>query len=193
MTTKEIAEFFGKSSDTIARVAKKNGIVIANGKLKDFNKAETEILSRAFYKVVPAVIKTAIDNTFALPKAQPLANAELAITGKVNNQVEQLGAMVSNLAVMFQESMKMMQAQQNQITAILSKPKEIEFIQDYYTIKGYANKIKLVLTFSEALSIGRAAGKLSRDKSVEIRKADDERFGEVNSYHIDVLKEVFTV
>jgi hypothetical protein len=193
MTTKEIAEFFGKSSDTITRVAKREGIFIANGKLKDFNKVEVEILSRAFYKVVPAVIKTAIDNTFALPKAQPLANTELATTGKVNNQVEQLGVIVANLAVMFQESMKMMQEQQRQITSILSKPKEIEFVQDYYTIKGYANKIKLVLTFSEALSIGRAAGKLSRDKSVEIRKADDERFGEVNSYHIDVLKEVFTV
>jgi anti-repressor protein len=74
-----------------------------------------------------------------------------------------------------------------------SQPKQIDFVQDYFTIKGYSNKIKQVLTFSEALSIGRAAGKLSREKGFEIRKAEDERFGVVNSYHINILNEVFTV
>jgi len=123
MTTKEIAEFFGKSSDTITRVAKKNGIIIANGKLKDFNKDETEILSRAFYKVVPAIIKTAIDNTFAMPKAQPLANAELATTVKANNQVEQLGVMVANLCMAVSEQMKMITAQNEKINAFINQSK----------------------------------------------------------------------
>jgi len=192
MTTKEIAEFFGKSSDTITRVAKKEGILIENGKQKNFNITETEILARYFYKTVPLIIKTAIENTFSNTKGKPMANTEVSCKDQ-NNQVAQLGAMVANLAVMMDQSIKMMQAQQNQITAILSKPKEIEFVQDYFTIKGYANKIKQVLTFSEALAVGRTAGKLSREKGMEIRKAEDERFGEVNSYHIDILKEVFTV
>lgn len=71
--------------------------------------------------------------------------------------------------------------------------KQIDFIQDYFTIKGYSNKIGQVLTFSEALNIGRLAGKLSREKGFEIRKADDEKYGYVNSYYIKVLEEVFAL
>lgn len=65
--------------------------------------------------------------------------------------------------------------------------------QDYFSINGYANKIGQRIAFSDALAIGRMAGKLSREKGAEIRKVDDERYGTVNSYHIDILKEVFTV
>jgi len=193
MTTKDLSVFFGKSVDTIHRVAKKAGIFVETGKTKNYSRDEVKKISESLYKRVPRFIQYAIDQAYADIAGQPAINTELATTGKATNQIEQLGVMVANLCMAVSEQMKMMQAQQSQITAILSKPKEIEFVQDYFTIKGYANKIKLVLTFSEALSIGRAAGKLSRDKSVEIRKADDERFGEVNSYHIDVLREVFTV
>lgn len=63
--------------------------------------------------------------------------------------------------------------------------------QDYYSITGYANKIGQKVAFSEALVIGKTAGRLSRENGKEIRKVDDERWGQVNSYHIDVLKEVF--
>jgi len=71
--------------------------------------------------------------------------------------------------------------------------KQIEFVQDYYSIKGYASKLGHQIAFSEALNIGRAAGKISRDRGIEIRKVDDEAFGQVNSYHVDVLREVFQI
>lgn len=65
--------------------------------------------------------------------------------------------------------------------------------QDYFSVNGYANKMGHKLGFSEALIIGKSAGRLSREKGYDIRKVDDERWGQVNSYHIEVLKEVFTV
>jgi len=43
------------------------------------------------------------------------------------------------------------------------------------------------------LNLGRIAGKVSREKNIEIRKIDDERFGIVNSYSVKVLEEVFQI
>lgn len=74
-----------------------------------------------------------------------------------------------------------------------NQAKQIEFVQDYYSIKGYASKLGHQIAFSEALNIGRAAGKISRDRGIDIRKVDDEAFGQVNSYHVDVLREVFQI
>lgn len=69
--------------------------------------------------------------------------------------------------------------------------KQLEYIQDYYSIIGYANFIKIPITMSNALILGKQASKLSKEKNKDIRKIPDERWGFVNSYHIDILKEVF--
>lgn len=47
------------------------------------------------------------------------------------------------------------------------------------------------LQLSQALMLSKDAAALSREQGYEIRKADDERFGTVNSYHVDVLDQVF--
>ena len=47
------------------------------------------------------------------------------------------------------------------------------------------------IALAGALMLSKAAAALSREMGYEIRKADDERFGVVNSYHVDVLDQVF--
>jgi len=59
----------------------------------------------------------------------------------------------------------------------------------YYTISGYANLIGLRnLNIREAGFYGKKATKISKDFGYKINKVKDERFGHVNTYHIDVLE-----
>lgn len=174
MTVAQIAEVAGMTGQNVRKIAKEIGVgTFIPGKATMFNEDESIKLMNVLRK-----------RGFIQPQQ---------FIEEPQQNIAQLGAMVANLCMAVNEQMKMMTAQQNQISAIISQPKQIDFIQDYFTIKGYSNKIGQQLTFSEALSIGRAAGKLSREKGIEIRKAEDERFGNVNSYHIDILKEVFTI
>lgn len=71
--------------------------------------------------------------------------------------------------------------------------KQIEVKQDYFTIKGFMNKVSVNVTYSEAIKLGKLASNLSREQNKEIKKVEDERFGYVNSYHIEVLQEVFAL
>lgn len=62
---------------------------------------------------------------------------------------------------------------------------------DYYTIAGYASLRGLNVDISRANMLGRKASKLSKEYGYETAKTKDSRFGTVNTYHSDVLKEVF--
>lgn len=62
---------------------------------------------------------------------------------------------------------------------------------DYFTIAGYASLRGLNVDVNKANMLGRKASKLSREYGYEISKAKDTRFGTVNTYHVDILKETF--
>ena len=64
---------------------------------------------------------------------------------------------------------------------------------DWYTAKGYGNLIGTKVNGTVAVQLGREAARLSRERNVEIRKAADEQWGQVNCYHVSVLKDIFTV
>jgi hypothetical protein len=79
----------------------------------------------------------------------------------------------------------------SEIKEIKSSSKQIEDKQDYYTIKAYANLKKINMPLSNAKLLGIEASSISRERNIKIGKIPDERFGQVNSYHIEVLEEVF--
>lgn len=63
---------------------------------------------------------------------------------------------------------------------------------DYYSVSGYASlKGFKHLDIRRANLIGRLAAKLSREYGIDIGKVKDERYGNVNIYHIDILNESF--
>ena len=64
---------------------------------------------------------------------------------------------------------------------------------EYYTIIGYGSMHGVNVNKTNAMILGREATKISRQKNIDIHKIPDERWGFVNSYHISVLQEVFTV
>ena len=62
---------------------------------------------------------------------------------------------------------------------------------EYYTVAGYANLKGKRIDVTRANQIGRYAAKLSRKYGYEIGKVQDSRYGNVNSYHMDILRDAF--
>lgn len=62
---------------------------------------------------------------------------------------------------------------------------------EYFSISGYASLRGIKVDTSRARMLGSLAGKLSRKYDYEIGKVYDAKYGAVNTYHIDILKEVF--
>lgn len=169
MTTREIAETAGVSIDTVSRKIKEMyPDRISHGKTTRLIQAEaitvmTELRKKNFVELP--------QNAGVVPQnADVVTRSDLAEFG----------------AAIVSEMMK-------QFLPLIQNRQPLMIEQDYFSINGYANKIGQRIAFSDALAIGRMAGKLSREKGTEIRKVDDERYGTVNSYHVDILKEVFTV
>ena len=59
----------------------------------------------------------------------------------------------------------------------------------YYTIAGYCNLKKIPCPLHLAKEWGKTAAALSRQKGIPTDTAHDERYGQVRTYHEDVLKE----
>ncbi len=61
----------------------------------------------------------------------------------------------------------------------------------YYSVLGYASLNKVKLAHGDALRFGKAAAKACVQRGIAIGKIRDHRYGEVNSYPVEVLDEVF--
>lgn len=61
----------------------------------------------------------------------------------------------------------------------------------FYTIIGYAKKCGAFVDNAGASVLGRWATRLSRERNYPMGQASDPRFGVVNTYHTDILQEVF--
>lgn len=88
------------------------------------------------------------------------------------------------------------QRQAQELLEIKSEVAEVKAHQstintDYYTIAGYASLRGLKVDVNKARILGTVAGRLSRKYDYEIGKAYDAKYGAVNTYHTDILKEVF--
>lgn len=167
MTIKEIAEVAGVSAETVRSKGKElYPDRIINGIKTVFSREQSiKIMSELR-------VKGAIMPTENLPQnMEVVTRSDLAAFGT---------AIVAEMMKQF-------------LPLIQNQTKQFEFIQDYYSIKGYASKLGQQINFSDALNLGRIAGRLSREKNIEIRKVDDESFGRVNSYNIEILKEVFQI
>jgi len=170
MTVREIAEIAGVSVQTVRRTAELNvGYVFEKGKKADFSEKESIEIMRELKK--KGFIQPVQNGQEPVQNGQVITRSDLAAFGVT---------IVSEVMKQF-------------LPLLQNQPKQIEFAQDYYTIKGYASKLGQQILFSEALNLGRLAGKISREKGLEIRKVDDERFGLVNSYSVKVLEEVFQI
>ena len=103
----------------------------------------------------------------------------------------------TQLAIMKEHELKLLEIQNKQIETDnklnLIEAKISTSNSDYYSVSGYASlKGFRHLDIRKANLIGRLAAKLSKEYGVDIGKVKDERYGNVNIYHIDILHEAFT-
>ena len=187
MTTKEIAKAVGKDVSSVQRWVKRmNGKMQSiDGKMQysnSTNPADFD-LTETISIIENGMGKNAANLYRMNAIKQPLQNDKLPIQNA--DVVTKSDLAVFGTAIV-SEMMK-------QFLPLIQNRQPLMIEQDYFSINGYANKIGQRIAFSDALAIGRMAGKLSREKGTEIRKVDDERYGTVNSYHVDILKEVFSV
>ena len=100
----------------------------------------------------------------------------------------QLAAMVMMLTQL--DSVKQEQeAQRNELAEIKAK---IQATPDqFYTVAGYASLRGMSIDTKKAALLGRKASKLSREHEMDIGKAHSSIHGTVNTYHVDILCEVF--
>lgn len=183
MTVKELSEFFGKSDSTIRRACNECDFIFENGKKRDFTSDEVKILSERLFKRVPLAVKESIKHTFSNDKGLALSNGELNIKDVIKSIIEPILKQQNDFNIMLLKEVK-------DVKSI----KQIEIKQDYYSILGYMNLMNIdEAKFSEMICYGKEASKISLSMNMQIRKIPDERFGHVNSYHINVLKKVFEI
>lgn len=85
--------------------------------------------------------------------------------------------------------------QQRQLTAIESRLDHVEARQvtkdtSFYTVSGYCSLRHRSVDRAEAIRLGKEAARLSRECGLMIGKEYDAKYGQINTYHIDVLTAV---
>ena len=80
---------------------------------------------------------------------------------------------------------------QEQVSEVAAKQTTID--REHYAVSGYASLHHIRLPMSEAKQYGKLAAKLSKEQHYSIDKVPDAKFGKVNAYHVDILKQVFSV
>jgi len=180
MTTKMIAESVGKDVTSIQRWIKK-----LNGKMQsiDDKMSLSSPMNPANYTLEETLViieqglgKNAAD--IYRMNAQPTQNAEVV----TKSDLADFGKAI--VAEMFKQLIPLLQIQQ-------TSQKQLEYVQDYFSVIAYANIKGIKPTITQAQAYSRVAKKLSIESNVEVRKVEDERYGYVNSYHKDILAKVF--
>ena len=95
--------------------------------------------------------------------------------------------LILQIAQQHVENEKRLNAMDERMSEI--EAKQITISAEYYTVSGYCSLKNIKITPAKANAYGRKCAKYSREYDYEIGKVYDQKYGEVNSYHIDVLSE----
>lgn len=101
------------------------------------------------------------------------------------SQLEILQMAVNNLV----EQERRMNSIESRIDLI--EAKTITSPNEYFTVAAFATIRKQRIDVSKAQILGRKAAQLSKRLGYDIGKVSDPRYGTVNTYHVDILNEVF--
>jgi phage anti-repressor protein len=107
------------------------------------------------------------------------------INHKPMNELE----MISFMALKLNNQKIEQERQSAMITVLTAKVDAMQ--QDYFSVQGYANLHKIKIDHATCNKLGRRASKISREDCAKIGKAKHQIYGEVNTYHEDILKDIF--
>lgn len=108
---------------------------------------------------------------------------------------EKLQNPLSELEILVKSAQRLLD-QERELKALESRVERIEaksltIPNEYFTIAGFASIRKQKVDVSRAQILGRKAAQMSKRLGYDIGKISDPRFGTVNTYHVDILNEVF--
>lgn len=86
---------------------------------------------------------------------------------------------------------KQLAAVEQQVAEVVAKQTTID--TSSYSIAGYATLHKIKLTPQTANGFGRRASTMSKEQGYPTGHVHDARYGQVGTYHVDILKQVFAV
>lgn len=170
MTVRQLAEVAGVNPRTIRRAVKDRlGIEMTRG------------------------VETKLDAEQSL-----LVISALKIKGdrqvKVGQNVQVKGQNVQpDIVKAFTEALQVMNKMADACLAMAAKVQSTPVIappeQEYSTISGYCRRNGIRVDLETAKRFGKIATAISQERGYPIRKLSDERWGEVNAYHVSVLSQ----
>ena len=110
------------------------------------------------------------------------------------NQQRQLAAcdpldLIIAQATMMKEFRQMQEEQEQQLQRLNAKMETSP--AEYFTIAGFASLRGDRVDLAKASRLGRKAALLSKEYGYDVGKTHDPRFGQVNTYHSEILSAVF--
>lgn len=174
MTVKELAEVAGVNPVTVRRAIKaKLGLNMRSG-------VETTLDAEQCILVISAL---KIKGDRSVQKRQNVVLKEQ------NVQPEIVKAFTEALQVMnkMAEACLAMSAKL-QAAPVIAPPE-----QEYSTVSGYCRRNGIRVDPETAKRFGKIASAISTERGYPIRKISDERWGEVNAYHVSILAQAVAV
>lgn len=189
MTIKELAEFTGKTERTIRNwLSKADDVkpvpheIISQGIPHDYSIDEIESILNAGSMSKDAV-RILMENA-----RKPVASLEVQTAP---NQMDVLFAFMERQQ---QVNQQFMTAVLSELKGFRNQPLQIEQPkQDYYSLIAYCSLNKIKTNSSELRKMGMDLRKLAKANDKELHKIPDERYGQVNSYPVEILDEYFSV
>jgi len=191
MTIKQIAEICQVAERTI-----RDWVAKASAKSADLSVKSAEVKTGVGYKfTLPetlAIIRAGGRSTLADLLQENAQRSQPAITDTIRELIPVITATVTAAMTPLIQKLQTLGPPTRYRQATLALPAATPG-SEYYTIKAYGSMHGVRVNNTSAVMLGREASRLSRERNIEIRKVPHEEWGEINSYHISVLKEVFTV
>lgn len=128
------------------------------------------------------------------------------VTGEVLPSIRKTGSYsvkpMTHIEIIAMQAQAMVELErkQNELEAVQAKQsKDIEYLKtkavhrpDYYSIVGFANKVKIKVGLEKAKKLGKMCVKLCKEKGYTTERIEDPRFGYIRTYPHDVLEEIFS-
>lgn len=179
MTIKELSDVAGVSRNTVNTTAKK----LFPNKFK--NGVRTIFDEYQSMEIMREVTKK---NMVALQNEKLPSQNEKLPTQKLEVDYGAIGKMIGIAvsAALSPVVTELRELKQNNVLQIKA-PK-----QDYFSLIAYCSLHKIKTVSSELRKMGMDLRKMSKESGKELHKIPDERYGQVNSYPVEILEEYFS-
>lgn len=184
MTTREIAQAVGKDERSVRRWVNKSSdkmTAIADKMTASSSTHPADFdLEETIYIIETGMGKNAADvyrnNAEVKPSCDYVTKMDI---------VEICAAVMAQVVPMITAQV-VAQVKASPVLAITHTP-------DYFSVLGFCNNNGFKMGMPDMMKMGRECSRISRERDVDIKKIPDDRFGTVNAYHIEILKEVFSI